>query len=130
MKFEHLGLNVSDPVAVAQWYVEHIGLTIVKKSDTGAKTHFLADPSGVMLEVYNNPPEAVPDYATMNPLLLHVALTSENPTADKDRLVAAGATVVEEIHLDDGSHLFMMRDPWGLAIQLCKRGKPMVAGAK
>lgn len=130
MKFEHLGLNVSDPVAVAQWYVEHLGLTIVKKSDTGARTHFLADPAGMMIEIYNNPADAVPDYANMNPLLLHVALTSENPTADKDRLAAAGATVVEEIHLDDGSHLFMMRDPWGLAIQLCKRGKPMVAGGK
>jgi hypothetical protein len=33
---------------------------------------------------------------------------------------------VDEVRLKDGSHLVMMRDPWGLAIQLCKRGQPML----
>ncbi len=57
----------------------------------------------------------------MDPLLLHVAFVSEDPDADKVALLAAGATFVTDLSLDDGSQLIMMRDPWGLAIQLCKR---------
>ncbi|MBA9076362.1 VOC family protein [Rufibacter quisquiliarum] len=63
----------------------------------------------------------------MNPLLVHLAFVSENPTADKERLCLAGATCVSDQTLDDGSHLVMLRDPWGLALQLCKRGRPMLA---
>ena len=62
----------------------------------------------------------------MNPLLVHLAFVSHHPATDKARLVAAGAAEVSDQQLDDGSHLVMLRDPWGLAIQLCKRGKPML----
>jgi len=41
-------------------------------------------------------------------------------------LIEDGAGYVEEVNLPDGSKLIMMRDPWGLAIQLCKRGMPMI----
>ena len=90
-------------------------------------THFLADSSGtILLEIYNNPPDQVPPYAAMDPLQLHVAFVSEDPETDKIALLDAGATFVEELFFDDGSHLAMLRDPWGLAIQLCKRGDPML----
>ena len=127
MKLEHFALNVSDPVEMASWYDEHLGLSTVRKMEEAPYTHFLADSSGtILLEIYNNPEDQVPSYAEMDPLLLHVAFVSENPDSDKDDLLAAGASLVEELHLDDGSHLIMLRDPWGLAIQLCKRGKPML----
>jgi hypothetical protein len=83
-----------------------------------------------LLEIYNNPPDQVPPYAEMDPLLLHVAFISEDPGADKLALLAAGATLVDEQRFEDGSHLVMMRDPWGLAIQLCKRGVPMLSSQK
>jgi glyoxylase I family protein len=62
----------------------------------------------------------------MNPLLIHLAFVSASPDNDKNRLLEAGASLESEQHPDDGSHLVMMRDPWGLAIQLCKRGVPML----
>ena len=127
MKIEHFALNVADPVAMAAWYEKNVGLKIVRKMDAPTFTHFLADSGGtVMLEIYNNPPDQVPDYANMDPLLCHIALVSEDPEVDKQTLLAAGATLVDNLHLEDGSHLVMMRDPWGLALQLCKRGKPML----
>jgi len=52
---------------------------------------------------------------------------SADPDADTKTLVSAGATLVQDLHLDDGSHLVMLRDPWGLALQLCKRAVPMLA---
>jgi glyoxylase I family protein len=127
MKLEHFALNVIDPVAMAKWYVEHLGLKIVRQVADAPYTHFLADSSGtILLEIYNNPPDQVPSYAAMDPLQLHVAFVSEDPEADKIALLDAGATFVEELLFDDGSHLAMLRDPWGLAIQLCKRGDPML----
>jgi catechol 2,3-dioxygenase-like lactoylglutathione lyase family enzyme len=127
MKIEHFAINVKDPIAMAAWYVEHTGLTVVRKQEGGANTHFLADDSGdVMLEIYNNPPDQVPDYFSMNPLLLHLAFVCETPVETRHRLEAHGAVFVEEVIIKDGSHLVMMRDPWGLAIQLCKRGNKML----
>ncbi len=126
MNFEHVGLNVAEPLAAAAWYAEHLGLTIVRRKEQPPFTVFLADSDGTMLvEFYLNPPDAVPPYATMNPLLLHLAFVSADPAQDKDRLIRAGAKFVEDLYLTDGTCLVMLRDPWGLALQLCKRGAPL-----
>jgi catechol-2,3-dioxygenase len=128
MKLEHIALNVIDPIAVSQWFTSHLGLTVVQQKEEAPYTTFMADDSGQMLiEIYNNPSDSVPDYHSMDPLLLHIAFVSENPAADKDRLVKAGATLHKELHLEDGSHLVMLRDPWGLALQLCKRAIPLTS---
>jgi catechol 2,3-dioxygenase-like lactoylglutathione lyase family enzyme len=127
MRIEHLALNVADPVAMAEWYCEHLGFSITRKSENVPFTHFLTDSFGTaMIEIYNNPPKDVPDYAAMNPLLLHIAFVSADPETDKQRLLTAGAKFVEEVRPDEGSHLIMMRDPWGVPIQLCKRANPML----
>jgi glyoxylase I family protein len=127
MKIEHFACNVKDPVAMTKWYVENLDLEVVRKMDKAPYTHFLGDKSGaIMLEIYNNPPDNVPDYKNMDPLLLHLAFVSNDPESDKKRLLEAGASFVEDVNLPDGSLLIMMRDPWGLAIQLCKRGVPMM----
>ena len=127
MKIEHFALNVEEPIAMSQWYVSHLGLQIQTQNTAPPFTTFLIDDSGaVMLEIYQNPIDEVPNYRNMNPLILHLAFVSESPSLDKDRLLKAGATLVTEDHLEDGSHLLMMRDPWGLAIQFCKRGTDML----
>jgi len=126
-KLEHFALNVSDPVSMAAWYEKNLGLKTVRKIEGSHKTHFLGDYSGaILLEIYNNPPDSVPNYSTMDPLLIHIAFVSEDPSGDVEILTKAGASFIEELHFPDGSHLVMMRDPWGLPIQLCKRGKPML----
>lgn len=127
MKIEHFAINVKDPVAMAQWYEENIGLEVLRKMDEAPHTHFIGDKSGaIMIEIYNNPVDQVPDYPNMDPLLVHLAFVSIDPDTDKKRLIKAGASYVESVDLPDGSKLVMMRDPWGLAIQLCKRGVPMI----
>jgi glyoxylase I family protein len=131
MKLEHFALNVEEPLAMADWYVEHLGLKVVRQMKEAPYTTFLADTSGrIMIEIYCNPANEVPAYRDMNPLLVHLAFVSEKPGEDKERLQQVGASLVTEQHLDDGSHLVMLRDPWGLALQLCKRGTPMLAEAE
>jgi glyoxylase I family protein len=127
MKIEHSAYNVADPRAMTDWYVRHLGFTVVRQQHEAPYTAFLADDSGaVMIEIYCNPADEVPDYASMHPLLLHLAFVSEDPSSDRDRLVVAGATLFSDDTLPDGSHLVMLRDPWGFAIQLCKRAVPML----
>ncbi|TVQ74418.1 MAG: VOC family protein [Balneolaceae bacterium] len=127
MKIEHFAFNVEDPVGMSRWYVTHLGMSVVRLDKNPPYTTFLADSSGqVMIEFYNNPADAVPDYRNMDPLIVHLAFVSEDPSVDKKRLLEAGAKLADEIHLDDGSHLLMMRDPWGFPIQFCKRGVPML----
>jgi hypothetical protein len=62
----------------------------------------------------------------MHPLRFHVAFAAADPDAARAELVAAGATFVDEQSLADGSRLLMLRDPWGLALQLCKRATPLL----
>lgn len=55
MKLEHVAVNVSDPVAMAKWYVENLGMQIAFELDQPPHTRFLRDSSGkMMLEIYNN----------------------------------------------------------------------------
>jgi glyoxylase I family protein len=125
MKIEHIAFNVADPVAVADWYCKHCGLRVVRHIPQPVQVHFLADSDSSVLEIYCNPPDQIPDYRSMNPLQFHLALTSADPAADAARLISAGASHVDEVRLPDGSHLVMLRDPWGLPLQLCHRARPL-----
>ena len=62
----------------------------------------------------------------MDPLELHLAFDSQDPDADRAALVLAGATALSDDLLPDGSRLLMLRDPWGLALQLCARATPLL----
>lgn len=71
MKIEHVAWQVPDPVALADWYVEHLGM--------------------------------------------------------RARLIAAGATPAGEIVVTPaGDELAMLRDPWGIPLQLVRRAEPMI----
>jgi catechol-2,3-dioxygenase len=128
MKIEHIGYQVSEPGKVAAWYVEHLGFRIMRKSSQSPWAHFLADESGrVMIEIYNNPNAPMPDYASLNPLVLHLAFSTEDVESERQRLLAAWATADGEIELTPaGDRVALLRDPWGFPIQLCKRAQPMV----
>jgi len=128
MEIEHLGLNVADPAAAADWYVQHLGMRIVLASDEPVPVRFLADSAGhVMLEIYRNPEADVPSYADVDPLVLHLAFRSDDVAADAQRLLAAGATPAQEPFLtDSGDAIAIVRDPWGFPVQLAQRHAPMV----
>lgn len=127
MKIEHFALNVPDPLAMAAWYCQHLGMQVRFDQKDGSLTHFLADSSGqVMLEIYRNEAAPVPDYPAQHSLVLHLAFACARPAETAGRLLAAGAQWDSEYRHPDGTHLVMLRDPWGLAIQLCHRARPLL----
>ncbi len=128
MKIEHLAFNVTDPLNMARWYVEHLGLKVKRRTVEAPFAHFLADDSGtVMLEIYGNPDAPRLDFPTVQPPALHLAFLCSDLAADVKRLVAGGASIVADVHtLPTGDTFAMLRDPWGLPLQLVKRLSPMI----
>jgi catechol 2,3-dioxygenase-like lactoylglutathione lyase family enzyme len=127
MKIEHIGFNVKEPQAAADWYVANLGMNLVKQGGPPTYGRFLADgPGQTVLEFYRNDKAPIPDYAATDPITLHVAIVSSDVRGDRKRLITAGATPAGEATVTpEGDELAVVRDPWGLAIQLARRGKPL-----
>src|SRR5262249_6397460 len=124
---EHIAFNVADPVAVADWYVKHLGMRVARSVEGGPNTRFLADESGrTVLEFYRqNAP--VPDYASFHPMVLHIAFVTRDIPKERDRLPGAGAKPDGDItKAANGDELCFLRDPWGLTVQLVKRATPLL----
>lgn len=127
MNLEHVAINVQEPAKMAQWFVEHLGMRIVVASTVAPYMHFLADEKGSMIEIYNNTAAPMPDYPNMNAFNLHLAFSSPHIEADRDRLLAAGATLVSDVNTTAaGDKLLFLRDPWGVPFQFVQRAKPLV----
>lgn len=128
IRLEHVAINVEDPVSMAKWYGKNLGMKLVRKGPPPVNMHFISDARGNMiLEIYHNPPDAVPDYTSMDPLLLHIAFMVDDVKGIREKLITAGATPVGEVTItSSGDELAMLRDPWGVAIQFVKRAKPML----
>ncbi|HBC85865.1 MAG TPA: glyoxalase/bleomycin resistance/dioxygenase family protein [Lentisphaeria bacterium] len=128
MKIEHIGFQVGDPAAMAEWYVKNLGFSIKRSSDEPVPVRFIGDGSGkVMLEVYKNPKVDVPDYPSIDPLTFHIAYECGDISRVTEKLIRAGATLVSPLeNLPNGDQIAILRDPWGIVIQLCNRKNPMV----
>ncbi len=128
IRLEHVAINVEDPVAMAKWYCENLGMKVIREGPPPANMRFISDAGGnMMLELYNNPPDAVRDYRSMNPLSLHIAFMVDDVKSITRKLIAAGATIAVDVNTTPaGDELVILRDPWGVPIQFLKRTRPML----
>jgi len=128
MNLEHIGFNVVDPVGAADWYCKNVGMTVARQFGPPQNGRFLADTRGkMMLEFYHNAKVIVPDYRSLPPMGFHVAFNVDDVAVARASLVKAGGTAEGEVTTnDDGDVIAMVRDPWGLTLQLIKRAKPML----
>lgn len=128
MNIEHLAINVADPVAMAAWYGQHLGMGVARKVEGPTRTHFIADAAGrTVLELYHQTKAPIPDYRAMDPFVFHIAFLADDVAAEQRRLLAAGATSAADITTTDaGDVMTFLRDPWGVTIQLIKRAKPLL----
>lgn len=127
MKLEHVALNVPDPAALAQWLVDNLGMRIVVSTTESPYMHFVADEAGSMLELYNNPASDLPDYGAMSVYQLHLAYSSSDIEADRQKLLDAGAVAEGDVIVTPaGDKLAFFRAPQQVPFQLVQRGKPLV----
>ena len=128
MKIEHLAINVEKPTEMVQWYLDNLGMKIARANNDANETFFIVDDAGqVVLEVYNNPASPMPDYATMNPLMFHIAFSVADIESERDRLMAAGAIDIGDIATTPANdQLLFLRDPWHVPLQLVKRATPLM----
>ncbi|TKD66495.1 VOC family protein [Flavobacterium sp. ASW18X] len=125
MTFEHFALNVAHLQDMVDWYQEHIGLKVVKQLNRPPFMTFLADSADrIVLELYHRPEHKMTDFKKEHHITFHIAFISVNAQQDKERLQKVGCSFIEEAKKDDGTHLVMLRDPWGLPLQLCQRATP------
>src|SRR4051794_3478930 len=112
MQIEHVAFNVTDPVAVADWYVRHLGLRVVRKGDGPVFGHFLADSDGrTVLEIYHQA-APVPDYANQHVFTFHLAFKCDDVAAERARLLVAGATPAGDLTTSpNGDVMTFLRDP-------------------
>jgi hypothetical protein len=103
-------------------------MKVLRKGPAPANAHFISDAGANMtLEIYHNPPDAVPDYAAMDPLLLHIAFMVDDVVGIRDKLIAAGATPIGEVtSAPNRDEIATLRDPWGVPIQFVKRAEPIL----
>jgi glyoxylase I family protein len=128
--FEHIGLNVADPQATADWYCKNMGMKVVR--NPSPTTFFLADAARhMMLEIYHNSQAPVPDYESIQILSVHLSFTADHLEVLRTRLIAAGARPVGDVATGaNGDKVANLRDPWGVPIQFVERAEPMLGPAK
>jgi glyoxylase I family protein len=126
--FEHTAFLVDNAKAVADWWCENLGMEMVRYGGPPSHMTFLRDASGkTMFEIYENDTLNTPEYVSMHVSILHFAFYTDDIEGERDRLLASGATLVDDVYVTDaGDQLAMLRDPWGVAIQVLKRKDPMV----
>ena len=127
MRIEHIALNIENVPETVKWYTENLGMEVVRKVNNAEQMTFIGDSGrSTIIELYCNRKAPIPNYREMDPLVLHIAFTVSDIQAERDRLVEAGATVVEDVYTSpQKDQLAMLRDPWGIAIQLVQRDKSM-----
>jgi catechol 2,3-dioxygenase-like lactoylglutathione lyase family enzyme len=127
VKIEHFALQVPDPAGAADWYVKHLGFRVKRAVESPFCARYLADSAdAVMLEFYLNPAFPVPDYRSMDPALLHIAMLCDDLDGTIEALVKAGAVLLSGPLVLGEDRLATLRDPWGVAIQFVVRKERFV----
>jgi catechol 2,3-dioxygenase-like lactoylglutathione lyase family enzyme len=128
LRFEHLALNVADPQTVANWYVENLGMRVLRQGGSPSFTNFVADDGkNMMIELSTSPAAPVIDLTKFNTISLHFAFVVDDVRSLRTGLIEAGATLAEEIReTNAGDQVLVLRDPWGFPIQFIKRTETLL----
>jgi catechol 2,3-dioxygenase-like lactoylglutathione lyase family enzyme len=124
MTIEHIGICVPAPISMGNWYRDHLGFKILHSGGDDAEgVSFIIDSAGKTVLELGKLAEGPPlDPRSLLPLQLHIAIECQDPAAEAQRLVAAGAELIgESPHNAYPGEKILVRDPWGFVIQLLNR---------
>ena len=123
MKIEHIGLLSSAPIQMGHWYNKHLGFKIIIEDGTDAEgVIFIKDDSGTVIEIGNLSGISPVEFRSHHPLSIHLAVECSSPENKAKCLVEAGAELIgESLKNAYKGEKILVRDPWGLTIQLINR---------
>lgn len=124
MRIEHLAFNVRQAPEMIRWYEEHLGMPIHFLSEEPVYVAFLGEAPGI-IELYNNPEKPYLDLMNLHHSAFHLAFYSDDLREDLNRLIAAGASVIDDEIDEEGNGTPFLRCPYGLPLQFVKRKKPI-----
>jgi glyoxylase I family protein len=84
---EHTAIASSDPLRLAQWYVEHLNF-VINFQPAGSRTVFIRAPDGSMIEIIEADAAALPPQRMRDPGLRHLAIAVTDFAAVYARLQA------------------------------------------
>lgn len=125
LRFEHLALNVADPQSEANWYVENLGMRVLRQGPPPNHTSFVADDGKhMMLELFRDTTAPFLDLANLSSISVHFAFVVNDVRAYRTGLMEAGAKLAEDVReTNTKDEVLVLRDPWGFPIQFIKRGE-------
>jgi glyoxylase I family protein len=123
---EHVALALPDPIAGADWYVRNLGFRLVRASSEPPYAHFILAPGGgVLVEFFHDSDTPPPDYRNVDAMAAHLAFAVDDVDAAIERLIAAGAVADRApVRSPAGDRHAVVRDPWGVPLQLITRAEP------
>jgi catechol 2,3-dioxygenase-like lactoylglutathione lyase family enzyme len=125
---EHFALNVPDARSMTNWYFENLGMKVIRQGGPPTDTSFFADENNhMMVEVYNNNSFPIFNMNMIHHLSMHFAFIVDDVRSMRTGLIEAGAKLIEDLKTTDtGDQILMLRDPWGMPIQVIKRSEPIL----
>lgn len=117
--FEHVGMPVEDPKALADWYADLFDAKVLQPVPDGA--FFVKISNGIMFEIFKAPP--APADAPKAPPKLHLAFNVSDLAADRQYLIDKGVNYNEKT-LNGPS--FFFTDPAGNLLHLVQRDQAPV----
>jgi glyoxylase I family protein len=128
IRLEHLGFNVPDANATAQWYIDTFGFVLVRHAGDATNNQFIADAGQhFMLQFYTRPADPMWD-SPASVFTQQLALQVSDIAAVQQRLLQAGATSeVDLMQNASGDTICFLRDPFGIALELVQRVETMLS---
>ncbi|MDF2921829.1 MAG: Glyoxalase/bleomycin resistance protein/dioxygenase [Paenibacillaceae bacterium] len=120
---EHLGIAAENPDQLAQWYVRHLDMTIIR--DNGQGTIFIAAPCGSVVELYPAKTNGERSYDNYTSGIRHLAIEVENFHQEYDRLLENGVEIAAEPVIREDLKLVLFRDGEGNLCHLIERQHPL-----
>jgi len=124
MRIEHFAVYAEDTVELADWYCEKFGMRVVFRNEQQPPTFFIADESGMAIEIIGRRPRAQPiDFSDV----FHFAFVTDDFESEVAQLKAQGVPLEDEIEgAGAGMRLCYFNDPAGNRGQVVQRAQPLV----
>lgn len=119
---DHIALAARNPRALAQWYCDILGFTVVWHNDSEPWAGLIGGPDGSLVEVMPDNGTAPTPHAPFDPGFRHLALRVSDFDAAREHLASHGIAFTGEPGVAaGGGRVLSFTDPEGNAVQIVSR---------